>query len=104
MLGTAEWLLDLTYALVALGRQADLEQALGRVEVVFPWPAAARAYAAGDPVTAAEIFMEIGNRPDEAYMRLQSGIDEVRKAIDFYGSRGATRYSARARRSSPRRR
>ena len=26
-------------------------------------------------------------------MRLQSGIDaEVRKAIDFYGSRGATRY------------
>ena len=51
------------------------------------------AYAAGDPVTAAEIFMEIGNRPDEAYMRLQSGIDaEVRKAIDFYGSRGATRY------------
>ena len=93
MLGTAEWLLDLAYVLVPLGRLDDLEQALGRVKLDFPWLRAARAYAAGDPAAAAEVFGEIGNRPDEAYMRLQSGIDaEVRKAIDFYRSVGATRY------------
>ncbi len=93
MLGTAEWLLDLAYVLVPLGRLDDLEQALGRVKLDFPWLRAVRAYAAGDPAAAAEVFREIGNRPDEAYMRLQSGIDgEVRKAIDFYRSVGATRY------------
>ncbi len=93
MLGTAEWLLDLAYVLVPLGRLDDLEQALGRVKLDFPWLGAARAYAAGDPAAAAEVFREIGDRPDEAYMRLQSGIDgEVRKAIDFYRSVGATRY------------
>jgi transketolase C-terminal domain/subunit len=71
----------------------DLEQALGRVKLDFPWLRAARVYAAGDPAAAAEVFHEIGNLPDEAYMRLQSGIDgEVRKAIDFYRSVGATRY------------
>jgi tetratricopeptide (TPR) repeat protein len=94
MLGTAEWLLDLAYVLVPLGRLDDLERALGRVKLDFPWLAASRAYAAGDPVAAAEVFREIGNRPDEAYMRLLSGIDaEVRKAMDFFHSVGATRYA-----------
>ncbi len=37
MLGTAEWLLDLAYVLVPLGRLDDLEQALGRVKLDFPW-------------------------------------------------------------------
>jgi hypothetical protein len=93
MLGTAEWLLDLACVLVPVGRRDDLERALGGVKLDLPWVAAARAYAAGDAVAAAEVFHEIGDRPDEAYMRLQSGIDsEVRKAIDFYRSVGATRY------------
>jgi tetratricopeptide (TPR) repeat protein len=93
MLGTAEWLPDITYVLAQLGRRADLDEALGRVRVELPWLDAARAYAAGDPGAAAAIFGEVGNRPDEAYMRLQSEIDtEVRKAIDFYRTVGATRY------------
>ena len=54
MLGTAEWLLDLAYVLVPLGRLDDLEQALGRVKLDFPWLRAARAYSAGDPAAAAE--------------------------------------------------
>ena len=93
MLGTAEWLLDLACVLVPHGRADDLEQALSRVTLDLPWVVAARAYAAGDAAAAAEVFGAMGDWPDEAQMRLQSGIDsEVRKAIDFYRSVGATRY------------
>ena len=42
---------------------------------------------------AADILAEIGSKPDEAYARLRSGNEaDVRRALDFYRSVGATRY------------
>jgi hypothetical protein len=58
-----------------------------------PWHAAVEAIAAGDFVAAAEIFDQIGDRTHEAYFRLRSGRDvDVRSALEFYRSVGATRY------------
>jgi hypothetical protein len=37
-----------------------------------PWLDAAKAYVAGDPRRAAEVYAEIGSRPDEAYARLEA--------------------------------
>jgi class 3 adenylate cyclase len=57
------------------------------------WVEAAKAFAAGDYVGAADLYARIGSLPDEADARLRSGIDsEVRRALDFYRSVGATRY------------
>jgi class 3 adenylate cyclase/tetratricopeptide (TPR) repeat protein len=93
MLAAAQWLLNLAYALVPLGRADDVTQALDRVKIDLLWVKAARAYVAGDVLAAAEILAGMGNKPEEAYMRLQSGVDpDVRRALDFYRSVGATRY------------
>ena len=53
---------------------------------------------AGDCIGAAELYAEIGSVPYEADARLRSGrADQVRRALDFYRSVGATRYIARGR-------
>ena len=42
---------------------------------------------------AADVYAGIGSLPDEADARLRSGReDQVRRALDFYRSVGATRY------------
>jgi class 3 adenylate cyclase/tetratricopeptide (TPR) repeat protein len=93
MLAVAFWLLDLADALIPLGRQDELEKALARVKLDLPWVKAVRAYAAGDFLAAAELFAAMGDQPAAASMRLHSGIDsEVRRALDFFRSVGATRY------------
>ena len=57
------------------------------------WLDAAKAFVAGDCIGAAELYAEIGSVPYEADARLRSGrADQVRRALDFYRSVGATRY------------
>ncbi len=81
---------DLAVALVDLGRGAEFSPIVARPSI---WFDAAKAFAAGDCVGAADLYAEIGSLPDEADARLRSGIEtEIRRALEFYRSVGATRY------------
>jgi hypothetical protein len=60
--------IDLGVDLVELGRPGDVLDAA----LPSPWLDAAKAYVAGDPRRAAEVYAEIGSRPDEAYARLEA--------------------------------
>ena len=87
---------ELAFAAVLLGREADF---LAAADAAHPtrWLEAARAFAAGDYVQAAELFSEIGSRPNEAYARLAAADEaNVRRALEFYRSVGAQLYIARA--------
>jgi class 3 adenylate cyclase/tetratricopeptide (TPR) repeat protein len=58
-----------------------------------PWLEAAEAVAAGSWVRAADIYERCGSELSVAFARLQTGRDsDVRAALDFYRSAGATRY------------
>jgi len=93
ILASAYWLIQVAYALVPLGRGNELEEGLGRIKARSQWAEAARAYVSAEFTTAAEILAGIGSKPDEAYARLRSGSDaDVRRALEFYRSVGATRY------------
>jgi hypothetical protein len=68
------------------------------------WTAAARAYAHGDFIAAAEILHQTGSRPEEAEARLRAaeqlvslgrraeGDAQLQAALEFYRSVGAARY------------
>ena len=93
ILASAFWLIEVAYALVPLGRGGELEEGLGRIKARSQWAEAAPAYVSGDFTTAADILTGMGSKPDEAYVRLRSGNDaDVRRALEFYRSVGATRY------------
>jgi class 3 adenylate cyclase len=79
-------------ALVATGRPAAFLEAAWAI-LTTPWIEAGEAVCRGEFARAAEIYAEIGSRPDEANARLLTGEEpEVRRALDFYRSVGATRY------------
>ena len=81
---------DLAVALGELGRGEELPRVATKPYV---WFEAAKAHVAGDYVGAADLYARIGSLPDEADARLQSGLEsEVRRALGFYRSVGATRY------------
>jgi hypothetical protein len=96
-------LAELVFVLSALG---DREEARRTAERGVPgfWVRAARAYAVGDFVAAAEAFAAMPSRPDEAYARLRAAEElaaersgaaadeQLQKALGFYRSVGATRY------------
>jgi ATP/maltotriose-dependent transcriptional regulator MalT len=63
---------DGTWALVALGRTAELEAALDRVSAQTLWHEAARRIASGDLGGAADVYAEIGSVPTEVYARLRA--------------------------------
>lgn len=63
------WLLDASLALDALGRGPELLDAIAGVGKSTPWLEAARAIAEGDPVRAADIYAQIGAKPDELLAR-----------------------------------
>jgi hypothetical protein len=87
---------ELAFAAVALGREQDF-LALAEGARATRWLEAARAFAGGDHAYAAELFSEIGSRPNEAYARLASGEpSEVRRALEFYRSVDATYFVKRA--------
>ena len=84
---------DLSIALVELGRSEELSPVLALSPRSSAWLEAANAFVVGDFVRAADVYAGIGSLPDEADARLRSGReDQVRRALDFYRSVGATRY------------
>jgi DNA-binding SARP family transcriptional activator/class 3 adenylate cyclase/tetratricopeptide (TPR) repeat protein len=100
--GAAETLHMLAWTLSALGRGQQLIEALPGEDV--PWVHAASAFASGDLRQAADICGDMGTLPEEARDRLwlaqaliaenrRSEADiELRRALAFYRSVGATRY------------
>jgi tetratricopeptide (TPR) repeat protein len=93
---------ELSWTLAALGRGGELVAALaGQTDC---WARAAVAYAEGDPVRAAEICAESGAVAEEAYARLTAARlsaeqgrhlqadEQLRRALAFYRTVGATRY------------
>jgi class 3 adenylate cyclase/tetratricopeptide (TPR) repeat protein len=93
----------LAWTLAEAGRGPELASALSRLRPVR-WVRAAIAFAEGDPLTAADIYAEMGAVTREAYVRLatardlekerrraQAG-DQLRRALTFYHSVGAKRY------------
>jgi class 3 adenylate cyclase/tetratricopeptide (TPR) repeat protein len=83
---------DLAVALVDLERREDMFPLVERSRASL-WFDAAKTFAARDYVGAADLYAEVGSLPDEADARMRSGLEsEVRRALELYGSLGATRY------------
>jgi tetratricopeptide (TPR) repeat protein len=92
--------IDLGVDLVELGRPAEV------LDGALPsrWLDAAKAFVAGDPRQAAELYAQIGSRPDEAYAHLEAARRlsadgratearaEAEAALGFYRKVGATAY------------
>jgi len=109
---------EATLALVAFRREADRQAFGGDAHGVWtfeqtglldeviavmgtgrrtPWLEAAEAVAAGSWARAAEIYERCGSPLSTAFARLQTGRDaDLRAALDFYRSAGATRYVRQA--------
>jgi predicted ATPase/class 3 adenylate cyclase len=88
-----DWVAPLAATLGALGRGEDFLDTARGAQTRTLWLDAAELVASGDFVTAADIYGSMGTLPDEADARLRSGIeDEIRRALGFYRSVGATRY------------
>ncbi len=89
--------IDFPVVLTALGYTAGMLDRAG----ILPsrWLDAARAFVAGNPRQAAEVYASIGSRPDEAYARLVAGRQllekdrapagrrQLKAAVDFFRSR-----------------
>jgi DNA-binding SARP family transcriptional activator/tetratricopeptide (TPR) repeat protein len=88
----------------ALGRGDELAKLTAGATVRTPWLEASLASATGDFARAADIYEEMGDRPDEAYARLKSGEQligqerraeagaQLERALSFFRSVGATAY------------
>ena len=86
--GTAEF----AFAAVTAGRRPRVFAAAREI-LSTPWTEAGDAVCRGDVARAAELYAEMGSAPDEASARLLSGEEaQVRRALDFYRSVGATRW------------
>jgi len=97
------WMPDAVVVLSQLGRQAEFLAAPQPSDPSW-WRQAADALLSGNPLRAAEIYSEIGSRPDEAYGRLQAAellLSEGRRAeadvhlehaLSFWRSVGAIAY------------
>ena len=73
-----------------------LDEVIGHAES-GPWVEVARLVAAGEHAEAARRLDEAGDLTLAAEVRVSSQTDaELEKAIDFFGSVGATRYLTRA--------
>jgi class 3 adenylate cyclase/tetratricopeptide (TPR) repeat protein len=84
---------------IAFGLEAEFERALRAVRKETPWKDAAIALVAGNAAVAAEMYGEIGSRPDEARAHLvaaRSGTPDaarhLQEALSFYRSVGAAYY------------
>jgi thioredoxin-like negative regulator of GroEL len=95
---------DLAWVLVGLGRSNELVEAVDAVAIRTPWMDAAAAIARGECLRAADMYAEIGARPNEAYTRLRAAAqlvesgrraeadEQLQKALGFWRSVGAKRY------------
>ena len=95
-LGVRAQSFDLCWAVGQLGRAERFLQALENHPFRTQWKEAARAVAHEDFVRAADLYAEIGSRPDEAYARLRAAHEghreQLERALAFYRSVGASRY------------
>ncbi len=83
---------DLAFLLRELDRATEIDAWLEQLRP-RPWADAGEAIVTGDLGRAAEILGRMGNVADEAYARLRSGAEaDVRRALEFYRSVGATLY------------
>jgi tetratricopeptide (TPR) repeat protein len=104
ILNFATAVFDLAWLLVALGRRAELLEAMKRSTLLSRWMDAARVIAQGDYAQAADVYAEMGALPNEAYTRLRvaeqlvaegqraEADEQLQKALAFYQSVSATRY------------
>jgi hypothetical protein len=67
-----DWAGPLAFVLHTRGRGHALAGLLARAPASTPWLQAAAAIAAGDFERSADVYAEIGSRPDEAFSRLQA--------------------------------
>jgi class 3 adenylate cyclase/tetratricopeptide (TPR) repeat protein len=68
-----DWSGELAVVLQALGRGTELVDFAAQVTPLTPWLQAATALARGEFGRAADLYAEIGSRPDEAFARLSEG-------------------------------
>jgi tetratricopeptide (TPR) repeat protein len=98
-------LFDLAWVLIELGRSGELAEAAQQTPIRTRHIQAAEALARGDYSRAAEMYAEIGARPNEAYTRLRAAGQlvgggrrkeaddaQLQSALAFWRSVGATRY------------
>ena len=97
------WMPDAAIALTQMGREAEFLAAPQPSDPSW-WRQATDALLSGDPLRAAEIYSDIGSRPDEAYARLRAAEALIREgrraeadvqlehALAFWRSVGATAF------------
>jgi class 3 adenylate cyclase len=96
--------LDGALAMADLGREGVLQAAVERSHLGKPWLLVVDALVQGDYVTAADRYADIGALTCEAHSRLRAAerlldlgdntaaTEQLRRALAFYGSVGATHY------------
>jgi class 3 adenylate cyclase/tetratricopeptide (TPR) repeat protein len=90
---------ELAFAMAALGRSEELLTLLRRSASTARWVQAAIAFARHDFAVAAQTYSAIGSNTAAAYSLLMSPAgDDVRRALEFYRSVGATRFIEEAER------
>jgi class 3 adenylate cyclase/tetratricopeptide (TPR) repeat protein len=98
------WFLEFAFALEGLGRSAEIGPAAAGFPTPTLWRDVAISYAAGNLSVAAETLAAMGARPFEAFVRLKAAEEllaggrrleadhELRRALDFWHSVGASTY------------
>jgi class 3 adenylate cyclase len=96
------WAADLSFVLVPLALGDELLDAAGAVRAQTRWLDAATAFVSGDPIRAAEIYADIGARPEEALALLHAAgqkagrddelSDGLARALAFHREVRATAY------------
>jgi hypothetical protein len=87
------WFLHLAFVDREVGRGEEVAALAGSLRMRTLWTDAALLFARDQLSAAADLLAEMGARPDEAYVRLKAGDEvNVRRALDFWRSVGATRY------------
>jgi hypothetical protein len=101
---TPDWSGQLAVALHALGRGGELLELAAGVASPTAWLRAATALAAGDFQQAADRYVAIGSRPDEAFARLRAAAQllgggrrtdakaQLERSLAFYRQVGAAGY------------
>jgi tetratricopeptide (TPR) repeat protein len=102
--GLVRPLVEFTFAAMRLSFVDELHRLLVAPPTTSPWIDVARMLLDGRHAAAADVFAEIGARPYEAFARLRaagalaadgdrrSADEQLRRALAFYRSVGATRY------------
>jgi class 3 adenylate cyclase/tetratricopeptide (TPR) repeat protein len=91
------WFLLLAFVMCELGRGHQVPSLVGLFSMRTLWTDAAELYAFGRLDEAAEALAAMGAKPAEGYVRIKARDEaNVRRALDFWRSVGASRYIAEA--------